>query len=90
MRSRYSSFGFTLGDDGSGGDLPVVVQADAHGPAMLDTHPGDGCVRLDLDAQAPGLCSHRLRDGSHTADRMSPYAALPVDLAEGMMEQDVR
>ena len=57
--------------------------------AVLDDdlpHLGAGA---DLDAALRRGLRHRLRDGAHAAQRMTPDARLSVHLAKAMVEQDV-
>src|SRR4051812_7266244 len=56
---------------------------------VLDEHFAHRTFELDLHTARLRALRHRLRDGAHAADRMTPRALVAVDLAEYVVEQHV-
>ncbi len=79
-----------VGDDDPRRDLLARHEPDAGRATVARQHPRNRGVERNLDAAAFARRRHRLRDRPHPADRVSPCALDAVDLAEDVVEQDVR
>ena len=82
-----------LGGDVGGDPVRPACRAvgkdHADRPVLFHDHFADLRFGLDFDAERQGFRPHRLGDGAHAADRVSPCAAYAVEFAEGMVQQPV-
>ena len=78
-----------VGYDAARPDRLAVRGDHAHGAAAFDQNFAHRTRDSNVDAARRRRLRHRLRDGAHAADRMSPRAFLAVDLAEHVVQQHV-
>src|SRR6185437_171716 len=70
-------------------DAPTALEQQPAGAPVAYLDARDCIAAFDARAMCLRLEGDRLGDGAHAAARMSPQAAMAVDLAEGVMQQHV-
>src|SRR5262249_54139006 len=78
-----------VGCDGSGSNSGPVLENDSAGTAPCHDDLTHGRRNADLGASSCSTARHRLRDGAHATDGVSPYAATPIHLANGLVQLHV-
>jgi hypothetical protein len=82
--------GVHRGDHDLGPQLVAVVQHDAHGPAVLDQHPGDPGVGADLRAVGPDGGPDGIGYRAHAALLEAPVPEVAVaHVADGVVGHHV-
>src|SRR5262249_33787136 len=78
-----------IGCDGSGTNSGPVLENDSAGTAPCHDDLTHGRRNTDLDASSCSTARHRLRDGAHATDGVSPYAATPIHLSKVVVQLHV-
>src|SRR4051812_14517047 len=86
---RVEQFRIDAGSYVFGAEGFAIVEDDSNGAAALHDHFAHAGVKFDLRAMLACRARHRLRDGAHAADGMSPDALLAIHLTERMMQHHI-
>ena len=78
-----------IGGHGARPDALARMQLHAGGPATFDEQRSHRRAGADDSAARLGRPRHGLGDGPHAADGVAPDARLAVDLAEGVVHQEI-
>ena len=70
-------------------NFSAIVQYNTDRATVANQYAGHCCIERNFHATLGGFLRHRLRDGAHTSDGVSPDTGLAVNLTKYVVKQHV-